>query len=187
MNLTTHFRRMAENNLWSNDRLLRAVVALQPGEFEAPRTSFFPSIKETLNHLLSVDLYYLDMMEEQGAGLAIFDRYRDFQDASALAAEQAAFDRRLLNFCERLPEADLDRRVLSDRGEAGFIPERIADLLAHLFQHDIHHRGQVHAMLSGTTVKPPQLDEYFLDFDLKLRRDEIAKLGLHAPTTDGCE
>jgi uncharacterized damage-inducible protein DinB len=178
MDVLEHFRRMAENNLWSNDRLLRAVIALQPGEFEALRVSFFPSIRETLNHILSVDLYYLDMMEEGGVGLAIFDRYRDYDDPIEFAEAQAAFDRRLLEFCGRLSEDDLDRRVPSDRGEGGFIPERIGDLLAHLFMHEIHHRGQVHAMLSGSSVKPPQLDEYFLDFDLKLRREEVVRLGL---------
>jgi uncharacterized damage-inducible protein DinB len=178
MELVTHLRRMAENNLWSNDRLYRAVLALQPGELEAPRTSFFPSLKETLNHILSVDLFYLDMVEEGGVGTKIFDTYVDSGDAKQLAERQAAFDRRLLAFCERLTPADLDRRVRTDRGKAGMIPERIGDLLAHLFIHEIHHRGQVHAMLSGTSVKPPQLDEYFLDYDLRFRRDEVARLGL---------
>jgi uncharacterized damage-inducible protein DinB len=178
MDLLMHCRRMAGNNRWSNDRLHRAVLALRPGEFEAARTSFFPSIKATLNHILSVDLFYLDMMEEGGVGLAIFDLYVDHDDPARLAEDQAAFDRRLIDFCNRLAPEDLDRRVLSDRGEDGHIPERIGDLLAHLFLHDIHHRGQVHAMLSGTTVKPPQLDEYFLDFDRKLRREEMERLGI---------
>jgi uncharacterized damage-inducible protein DinB len=153
-------------------------MLLKPGEFEAPRTSFFPSIKATLNHVLSVDLYYLDMMQEGGLGLSIFDRFKDYSDPMALVAAQSAFDRRLLGFCGALPAADLDRRVLSDRGAEGMIPERIGDLLVHLFTHDIHHRGQVHAMLSGTSVTPPQLDEFFLDYDLQFRRDEVARLGL---------
>jgi uncharacterized damage-inducible protein DinB len=178
MDLLTHFRLMAENNLWSNDRLYSTVTALRPGEFEAERTNFFPSIKETLNHILSVDLFYLDMMEERGEGLAIFDRYTDYDDPEQLAAGQAEFDRRLLNFCQSLSAEDLGRRVSSDRGEDGKIPERIGDLLAHLFLHDVHHRGQVHAMLSGTSLKPPQLDEFFLDFDIKLRRGEMQRLGL---------
>ncbi|TIW09030.1 MAG: damage-inducible protein DinB, partial [Mesorhizobium sp.] len=63
MDLLYHFRRMARNNLWSNDRLYRAVLQLKPGEFEAERTSFFPSIKETLNHILAVDHIYLDFLE----------------------------------------------------------------------------------------------------------------------------
>jgi uncharacterized damage-inducible protein DinB len=176
LSLVEHLRRMAGNNLWSNDRLHRAVTVLRPGEFEAERTSFFPSIRQTLNHVLSVDLFYLDMMEEGGIGQRIFDRFVDFDEAVKLAAAQAEFDRRLVAFCERLTEADLDRRVISDRGEEGKIPERICDLLAHLFIHDIHHRGQVHAMLSGTSVKPPQLDEFFLDHDLQFRRDELERL-----------
>ena len=178
MDLLGHYRRMARNNLWSNDRLYRAVLALRPGEFEAERTSFFPSIKATLNHILSIDLFYLDMMEEAGAGLSIFDIYVDYDDAQALAAAQSGFDRRLIGFCERLAAQDLDRRVMTDRGGEGKIPERIGDLLAHLFLHDIHHRGQVHAMLLGASVKPPQLDEFFLDYDLRFRRDEIERLGL---------
>lgn len=178
MELLSHFRRMAENNLWSNDRLYRALQALQPGELGAPRTSFFPSLKETLNHILSVDLFYLDMVEEGGVGRKIFDTYIDSGDTQELAERQAAFDRRLLAFCQSLSETDLDRRVPTDRGEAGMIPERIGDLLAHLFIHEIHHRGQVHAMLSGTSAKPPQLDEYFLDYDLRFRRNEVARLGL---------
>ena len=178
MDLLDHNRRMARNNLWSNDRLHRAVLSLQPGEFEARRTSFFPSIKATLNHILSVDLFYLDMMEEGGVGLAVFDRFTEFDDPKKLAEAQTDFDRRLVAFCDRLSAADLERRVTTDRGEEGKIPERIGDLLAHLYLHDIHHRGQVHAMLSGTSVAPPQLDEFFLNYDLKFRREEVKRLGL---------
>jgi len=178
VNLLDLNKRMARNSLWSNDRIYRAILALQPGEFEKQRTSFFPSLKATLNHILSVDLFYLDMLEQGGEGLAVFHRYVEFDDAESLAVAQAVFDRRLVAFCEDMVETDLDRGVISDRGEAGQIPERIGDLLAHLFVHDIHHRGQVHAMLSGTSVKPPQLDEFFLDYDLRFRRDELKRLGL---------
>ncbi len=178
MDLLSHNRQMARNNLWSNDRLYRAVLALRPGEFEAPRTSFFPSIKETLNHIYSVDLFYFDMLEEVGEGLAIFGRLEDFEDAGKLAAAQADFDRQLVAYCDALTRSDLDRQVTTDRDEAGQIPERIGDLLAHLFLHQIHHRGQVHAMLSGTSVKPPQLDEFFLDYDQRFRKEEVERLGL---------
>lgn len=178
MRLVDHFRALAANNLWANDRLFRAVLSLEPGEFEAERTGFFPSIKETLNHILSVDIYYLDMLEQGGAGLGVFDRFVSESDPSKLAARQSAADRQLLTFCGGLSDEDCDRRVLSDRGETGMVPERIGDLLAHLFLHDVHHRGQVHAMLSGTSVKPPQLDEFFLDFDIPVRKDEVARLGL---------
>ena len=178
MEMLGYFRRMARNNLWSNDRLHRAVLALGAGEFEAERTSFFPSIRETLNHILLVDLFYFDMLEERGVGRAVGTRFRPYEEARELAEAQAEFDRRLVAFCDGLSDADLDRRVATDRGDAGIIPERIGDLLAHLFLHDIHHRGQVHAMLSGTSVEPPQLDEFLLDYDLRFRREEVDRLGL---------
>ena len=169
---------MAANNLWSNDRLYRAVLALGAGEFEAERTSFFPSIRETLNHILAVDLLYLDFLEEGSLGANAFDGFVAFDEPSALSDAQAETGRRLLTFCERIAPTDLDRRVLTDRREHGKIPERIGDLLAHLFIHQVHHRGQVHAMLAGTSVKPPQIDEFFLDYDWKLREEEVGRLGL---------
>ena len=55
--------------------------------------------------------------------------------------------------------------------------ERVEDVLSHLFQHQTHHRGQVHAMLAGTSVKPPQLDEFIVGDDAKCRTEEMAALG----------
>ncbi|CCV13096.1 DinB family protein [Mesorhizobium sp. STM 4661] len=178
MDILTHFSRMAGNNLWSNDRLYRAVLSLRPGEFEAERTSFFPSIKATLNHILAVDHLYLDFIEEGGVGAAAHDDFVPFDQPQALFAAQTVSDRRLIAFCDHLSADDLDRRVITDRREDGMIPERIGDILAHVFLHDIHHRGQVHAMLSGTSVAPPQLDEFLLDYDLKLRQAEVERLDL---------
>ena len=52
---------------------------------------------------------------------------------------------------------------------AGEATDRFMRILAHLFQHQVHHRGQVHAMLAGTAVKPPQLDEFFCANEADLR------------------
>jgi len=51
-------------------------------------------------------------------------------------------------------------------------------ILTHLFVHQIHHRGQVHAMLAGTSVPPPQLDEFFLSEDQLRRAPDLAALEL---------
>ncbi len=160
--LVAHFRAMARNNAWANDRLLEACEGLDAAAFAAPRTSFFPSLRATLNHSYGVDVYYLDLLEEKGQGL---DPGPDLAEPAALRAAQAASDRRLIAFCDRLTAADLDRRVMVVRDPDGRPQERIDAILAHLFQHQIHHRGQAHAMLAGTGVPPPQLDEFFLDID----------------------
>ena len=76
---------------------------------------------------------------------------------------QEALDQHLIAFCRALPPDRATARVATDRGTAGRVTERIDHLLLHLFQHQVHHRGQAHAMLSSTTVKPPQLDDFLLD------------------------
>jgi uncharacterized damage-inducible protein DinB len=173
--LVRHFRAMARNNAWANSRLLGAMQSLGATEFAAPRVGFFPSLRRTLSHLYAVDVYYLDALEETGRGLAIFQPADpDFAEPAALHAAQSASDRRLIALCDRLSPTDLDRRIAIDRGDAGIISERRDTVLAHLFQHQIHHRGQAHAMLAGTAVAPPQLDEFFLDFD---RHPSVAAFG----------
>lgn len=167
---------MARNSAWANDRLIGACVALGPVGFAAARTGFFPSIRATLNHVYAVDLFYLDALEGGGRGLSIFAPPPDIAMPAALRSAQASADRRLIAFCDGLNEDGLARVALTDRGHP--VPERVDALLAHLFQHQIHHRGQAHAMLSGTPVAPPQLDEFFLDYD---RHPSALAMGLWPP------
>ena len=70
----------------------------------------------------------------------------------------------------------LDATVTMPR-RAGPVHDRLRRILAHLFQHQIHHRGQAHAMLAGTSVKPPQLDEFFCTGEASLREQDFAELG----------
>ena len=172
-------RRMAGNNAWSNLRLYRACERLSRAELEAPRTSFFPSLPKTLGHILTVDWFYLDALEKGGRGLSVFDEEVPFGgELAALAGAQADADRRLVKFTQSLrDEPALEAIVEIDRGDH-VQRERVVDTLMHLFVHQIHHRGQAHAMLSGTSVKPPQLDEFFMSEELPLREAELRDLGL---------
>jgi uncharacterized damage-inducible protein DinB len=178
MSMVKHFREMALNNAWSNQRLLSACAGLSNAAFAATRVSFFPSLKATLNHILIVDWYYIDALEGTGRGYAIFDDELPFATLPALAEAQLASDRRLIDYCQRLGEADLKRRVMLDRAARGMKSETVASVLPHLFIHQTHHRGQAHAMLSGTTVKPPQLDEFFLFEDRAATLPELEAIGL---------
>jgi len=178
MSLIEHFRAMAGNNAWSNHRLSEACCRLAPEAFAAGRTSFFPSLVATLNHLLIVDWYYLDALEGGGRGRAVLDPELPYLEAPALRDTQAATDRRLIAFCDALDGPALARIVPIDRGEEGLHPETVEAVLAHLFVHQIHHRGQAHAMLAGTDVPPPQLDEFFLAYDATRRAPDMAVLRL---------
>jgi uncharacterized damage-inducible protein DinB len=169
-----YFAAQARNNAWANHRLLNACEKLSQEEFEATRTSFFPSIKATLNHILIVGWFYVDAMEGGTLGPAAFANPLPCATLAELRREQAAVDNRLIAWCETLD--DLGGIVEIHRG-ARIQRERADRLLLHLFEHDIHHRGQVHAMLSGTSVKPPQLDEFFSVGEAPLRADDFAELG----------
>jgi len=181
--LARHFAGEAHNNAWANHRLLAACCRLSPEAFAAARTSFFPSIKATLNHILTVDWFYLEILERSLAGLAPaadpgrhFEPEEPFGTCAELSREQHAADKRLIALCEGLDGAAMAKPVLLPRRD-GVHADSVERILAHLFQHDIHHRGQVHAMLSGTGVKPPQLDEFYCANEAGLRADEFRELG----------
>jgi uncharacterized damage-inducible protein DinB len=177
MELIGQLQRLAGNNAWSNLRLHRACAALEVKEYEAERTSFFPSIPSTRNHILIVDWYYLDGLEEGGRGRACFADENPFRELAPLAAAQREADMRLLRFTNELTPAKLVSKVQLDRGVRIQV-ETVNDTLMHLFTHQTHHRGQVHAMLAGTSVKPPPLDEFFMSEELPLREAELRELGL---------
>ena len=181
--LAHHFATEAFNNAWANHRLLKACAALTDEEFAATRTSFFPSIKATYNHILTVDWYYLEMLERSHAGLPphekparFFDPEEPFDTCAPLAAAQREADRRLIAYCQGLTDAHMDDVVLLPRA-SGLKRDRVRRILAHVFEHQIHHRGQVHAMLAGTRVKPPQLDEFFCTAEDQLRAEDFRELG----------
>ncbi|WP_375458804.1 DinB family protein [uncultured Enterovirga sp.] len=174
-NLQT-LRSLAYNNGWANHRLHAACAGLSQGEFEAGRSGFFPSIQATLNHILVIDWFYVDALEGGSLGHSAWDDRIPCPTMADLAPAQAQVDRRLVAWCEAMGEAGPDRIVEVHR-PSGIQRERADRLLLHLFQHDIHHRGQVHAMLSSTSVSPPQLDEFFALGEAPFRADEFGALG----------
>ncbi len=156
-----HFIKMAQNNAWANGVLFAACQALSEDAIWAKRSGFFGSIGRTLNHICEVDLYYVDALEEGGAGRAFYER-EDIFDLAVLQDAQADVDERLIRFCKGLSADTLNEMRDTERPDR-MTQERVDWLLLHLIQHDIHHRGQVHAMLSEAGVKPPQLDDFYLD------------------------
>jgi uncharacterized damage-inducible protein DinB len=169
---------LAENNAWANHRLYRSCASLSDDERRAKRTSFFPTILATLVHIAIVDEYYLDALTGGGRGRAIWDEEARLDSFDVLRASQAATDRALVAFVAGLRGDDaLDAIVSMERADH-VQHEKRGDVLLHLFQHQIHHRGQAHAMLAGTHVAPPQLDEFFMGEELPLREAELRELGL---------
>lgn len=174
--LVETYRAFAYNNAWANHRLLSACARLEPGAFEAARTGFFPSLQQTLNHILIIDWFYVDALEGGMLGPKAWENRVPYPALAGLMDAQRAVDQRLIDHCNALTPESLGSIVTVNR-ISRMQHERRDRLLMHLFQHQIHHRGQAHAMLSGTSVRPPQLDEFFSVGEAPLRAQEFADLG----------
>ena len=174
--LLQHFRTLAYANRLGNHRLHGACNQLSDEEFKAPRASFFPSLWATLNHILIVDWYYIAALYRERDMRRAFESETPYSDVRELAAAQADFDQRLIDWCDAADDAELDATIEMDRNT--FTQRDLArHVLMHLFTHQIHHRGQAHAMLAGTAVKPPQLDEFMLPSETHFRVEDLAALG----------
>ena len=178
MNLLDSLRIQAHANRLINHRLHVAMAGLDAEAFHAPRTGFFPSLAATLNHILSVDLYYVSALLDEPDPDTLWARFVPATSLPELAARQAEVDARLIHAAALDPE----REVAMPRGGGRIQRDSAAAVLMHLFMHQHHHRGQVHAMLSGTSVKPPQLDEFMMPSEAHLRADDMAALGFTEQT-----
>lgn len=159
--LRQHFARFGRYNAWANQRLLDALGTLPERQLWAPRKAFFGSIMGTMNHILVGDRMWLARMSGgdqtwfTGLDQTLHTRLDDFR------AARQAMDRTIIDAVAILPlGGTLSYRNSRDEPQEKEWPL----LLAHLFNHQAHHRGQVHDMLSQDGVAPPPLDLlYFPD------------------------
>lgn len=155
--LLPYFQRAARYNQWTNKRLYGACAQLDETEYRAPRQAFFGSIHHTLNHLLLVDRIWLSRI---GVGDLIADPldtelYTAFND---LRGAREAQDQVIIDYIDGQTEATLDEMKTYANASGQPQETRHGVILQHYFNHQTHHRGQVHDMLSQTPVAPPPLD-----------------------------
>jgi uncharacterized damage-inducible protein DinB len=152
-----HFRRFASYNRWANQRLYGACGSLPEAEYFAARTGFFPSLHKTLNHILVGDRVWLGRIEGRPAGIKSLDQIL-YDDFASLRTAREAEDARLVALLDGMSEELLgsDHAYSDMAGNPHTTPLTV--VLTHVFNHQTHHRGQAHAMLSGTSAAPPSLD-----------------------------
>jgi uncharacterized damage-inducible protein DinB len=176
LDLSTYLRIQAHANALSNHRLGQALLQLDSAAWQASRSSFFPSLALTLNHILAVDLYYIGALCREPRLRETYAAFRPCADAAEWLWRQRESDLRLVAWCSALDAAAIDAWV--DLPRADHVQrDRAGHVLAHLFNHQTHHRGQAHAMLADTGVAPPQLDEFMMPSEAHLRRADMQALG----------
>jgi uncharacterized damage-inducible protein DinB len=153
-------RLMARYNAWQNRNLLGAADTLDDGARKADRGAFFGSIHATLSHLLWGDRIW--MVRFAGGTVppgGIEESTRLFPDWAELKAARGQTDAAILSWAESLVPEDLHGVLGWHSGVLGReVTKPRALLVTHMFNHQTHHRGQVHAMLTAAGARPGGTD-----------------------------
>jgi len=151
---------MTRYNRWQNAALIERVTAMSSTELDADRGAFFGSIRATLNHLLWGDrvwMHRLDGWAKPEGGIA--DSVTLYPTLAAWRADRERADARFVAWSDRIRPIHLrgDLRWYSGALDRT-VSKPVALLVTHLFNHQTHHRGQVHAMLTAAGVTPEASD-----------------------------
>jgi uncharacterized damage-inducible protein DinB len=148
-------------NAWANTRLYEAAARLGPEQYRADRGAFFKSVHGTLNHLLVTDRIWMQRFTGEGDApnrldAILFETFGELRDA------REAEDRRIVGFVDGLDDGRIAGTVKYRRvSSPAEIEQELGAALAHWFNHQTHHRGQVHALLTGLLGEAPELDLLF--------------------------
>lgn len=156
--LADHVRMMARYNAWANGRLYDACLAPPPGAAAQARPSFFGSIVNTLNHILVADRAWFGRIEGVDYGFRSLDQIL-YEDLEHLAAAREEFDTHMIGMVDGWDDARLQGTFSYANTAGQRFEQPLHPVLTHVFNHQTHHRGQVHDMLSQVEgAAPPSLD-----------------------------
>ena len=163
------FQTLGHFNGWANERLYDSCSQLSEDDYARERRAFFGSIHKTLNHILVVDQLWRGRIEGwKPAFTSLADiPCEDFRD---LRTAREAEDIALVKLVSGLDERRLERAVRYRFLDGAPAEAPLDLLLITLFNHQTHHRGQVHVMLTQSGITPPPLD--ILDFHMDPARRE---------------
>ena len=167
MTAITNFQLLANFNTLANTKIFSACKELDEAEYKKDRKAFFSSIHGTLNHLLVVDRAYISRIEGKDHGLRGLDQIL-FESLRQLEEARIKEDKRLVDLVNNLSMESIHKEITYKGFETGNTTYTINMILLTLFNHQTHHRGQIHNMLSQADIKPPQID--IIDFTLNIPR-----------------
>jgi len=171
--MKARYQMFAGYNAWCNERLYAAAATVADADCRADRGAFFKSLHGTLNHLLVGDRIWMKRFTGVGEAPASLDAIL-YDDFASLRAARRSEDTLISRYIARLSESDLAgtlryRTVVRPQT----VEQALAPALDHFFNHQTHHRGQAHALLSsivGNDATP--------SFDLIIYQRETGQGGL---------
>lgn len=155
------FTMLAGYNAWANARLYDAAAALSDEDYRADHGAFFRSLHGTLNHLLVTDRIWMQRFTGQGEAPARLDAIL-YETLPELRAAREAEDARIVAWIGSLDDVALAGRLRYRRvSSPDVIEQPLAPALSHLFNHQTHHRGQAHVILTRLGHRDLALDLMF--------------------------
>jgi uncharacterized damage-inducible protein DinB len=158
--MTERYTMFAGYNRWANERIYDAASKLSDADYRADRGAFFKSVHGTLNHLLVADRIWMQRFTGTGNAPKQLDAIL-FEQFEPLREARRVEDARISQYCATLTDEwlsqDFSYRTIVN---ATTILQPLAPALDHFFNHQTHHRGQTHALLTaiGGRDFAPSLD-----------------------------
>jgi uncharacterized damage-inducible protein DinB len=149
---------MAGYNRWANERVYDAASELSEKEWQKDTGAFFGSMMGTLNHLVATDRIWMKRFTGLGEAPNALDAIVD-RDFAGLRAARVKEDARIMEWVDALSEEEFQGRfTYVTMTDVRTVSQRIAPALAHLFNHQTHHRGQAHAIFTSLGKPSVPLD-----------------------------
>jgi uncharacterized damage-inducible protein DinB len=153
-----NIKMFANYNKWANERLFTAAAGLSDAQYRADKGAYFGSMHGTLNHLLVGDRAWMQRFTDMDVPIAGLDKilHDDFED---LRTARITEDDRIIGYIDALTQRDLAgdihyKTIVNPQD----VTQGLAQALAHFFNHQTHHRGQAHCLLTILTGNAPPLD-----------------------------
>ena len=152
--MNAHFTLMAEYNAWANARLYAMASRLPDEQYRRNVGAYFKSLHGTLNHILVADRIWMHRLTGAGQHPTRLDEFL-FDELSALSAAREQEDRGIIRFVAALSDDQLEETCEFRTLNGTHYKLRRREILAHVFNHQTHHRGQAHTVLTVLGVAEP--------------------------------
>jgi uncharacterized damage-inducible protein DinB len=160
-------RVMARYNRWQNAQLLKSLEPLSAEELGKDRGAFFGSILATANHVLWGDLMWMSRIEGGAAPEGGIDASTTRHlTLASWSAERFRVDARIVHWADHLDNVAIKGNLSFYSGMLGRdVTKPLDRCITHMFNHQTHHRGQIHAMITSLGAKAPVSDLFVMPED----------------------
>jgi len=160
----TDIKTLYAYNRWANQRMFAAIEPLSESQFTRGLGSSFPSIRDTLFHIVAAEWIWLKRW--QGASPTARPDAEQYPTAEKLKSFWESVDQERDSLLDGLDDARL-HASLAFKDLAGTpYSMPLIELMQHLANHSSYHRGQVTTMLRQVEAKPVALDMLYFFRDV---------------------